>query len=75
MQGHFVYIMCSKKYDTLYIGATHNLFRKIYEHQNNLFLGFTQKYNFHHLVYIEKYSMIIQAIAQEKLLKNERKTC
>ena len=69
MQGHFVYILCSKKYGTLYIGVTHNLARRIYEHQNNLIDGFTQKYNVHHLVHVEKYSMMMLAVKREKILK------
>ncbi len=69
MQSHFVYILCSEKYGTLYIGVTHNLSRRMYEHQNNLIDGFTQKYNVHQLVYVEKYSMMIHAIQREKNLK------
>ncbi len=50
---YFVYILASKKYGTLYIGATDNLVKRIYQHKNNLVEGFTKKYNIHMLVYYE----------------------
>jgi putative endonuclease len=43
--------MASKKHGTLYIGATDDLVKRVYQHKNNLVEGFTKKYNIHMLVY------------------------
>ncbi|RKY24139.1 MAG: GIY-YIG nuclease family protein, partial [Planctomycetota bacterium] len=46
-----------------------NLFRRVYEHKNNLVQGFTQKYNVNNLVYYEMYADIYGAITREKRMK------
>ncbi len=51
----FVYILASKKNGTLYIGATTNIGRRIYEHKEGWNEGFTKTYNVKILVYYEKY--------------------
>ena len=37
----------------MYIGATSNLAKRVYEHKNGLVDGFTKKYGVHRLVYYE----------------------
>ncbi len=68
-RNYFTYIMASES-GTLYVGVTNDLVRRISEHKQNLFEGFTKKYKCHRLVYYENYSDIKQAIAREKQLKN-----
>jgi len=46
----YVYILCSKRNGTLYIGVTSDLVKRVYEHKNNLVEGFSKKYNVHRLV-------------------------
>ena len=58
MKAYYVYILASKRNGTLYIGITGNLERRVYEHQQNIIKGFTEKYNVHHLVYYETTSDI-----------------
>ena len=53
MSNHYVYILASKPYGTLYIGATDDLIRRVYEHKKNLVEGFTKNYSVHTLVYFE----------------------
>ena len=69
MNTYYVYIMASKKNGTLYIGVTNNLIKRVYEHKNDLFDGFTKKYGVHKLVYFEETNDIHSAIYREKRLK------
>ena len=59
MKSAYVYILCSQRNGTLYIGMTSNLIKRIYEHKNKLFEGFTKKYNVTQLVYYEEQESII----------------
>jgi putative endonuclease len=47
MGSYYVYIMMSRS-DTLYTGVTNDLQRRVYEHKQKLFDGFTKKYNIRH---------------------------
>jgi putative endonuclease len=67
---YFVYLMASKKKDTLYAGVTNNLIRRVYEHKNGLADGFTSRYAVHSLVWFESTPSIQAAIEREKQLKN-----
>ena len=69
MFQYYVYILANKKNGTLYIGVTKDLFKRIYEHKQNLVAGFTKKYNVHKLVYFEAATDIQSAIIREKQLK------
>lgn len=64
----YVYILTSKS-NTLYIGITSNLQKRIYEHKHKLVPGFTNKYNINKLIYIEEYSDSLETISREKQLK------
>jgi len=69
MKQFFVYIICSKRNGTLYIGITGNLDRRIYEHKNKLIEGFTKRYSVNRLVYFEIFESATDAIKREKQLK------
>ena len=66
---YFVYIITNNNNSVIYIGVTNNLHRRLYEHQKQIFEGFSRKYNVHKLVYFETTSDIKSAIAREKQLK------
>jgi putative endonuclease len=68
MSSH-VYIMANKKHETLYIGVTADLKRRVTQHKESRIPGFTQKYNIHSLVYFEEHTDIRDAITREKQLK------
>ena len=67
----YTYIVSNKTDTTLYIGVTNDLKRRIYEHKNHLYGGFTDKYNCEKLVYFEAFTRIGEAIAREKHLKGK----
>ena len=65
----YVYILTNKRNGTLYTGVTSSLFRRIWEHKNNIKEGFTKKYALHRLVYHESFYDIENAIVREKQIK------
>ena len=70
---YYVYIMASSRNGTLYIGVTNDLVRRVFEHKNHMFPGFTSRYNVIKLVYYDAFHNIQDAIYQEKRLKNWRR--
>lgn len=68
--SYYIYIITNKPYGILYIGITNNLIRRIYEHKEKLFEGFSKKYNLNKLVYVEVFNTPTEAIMREKQLKN-----
>ena len=67
---YYVYIMTNKINSTLYTGVTNDLRRRVFEHKNKLFEGFTKKYNIGKLVFYEVYDDINNAITREKQIKS-----
>ena len=63
-----VYIMASRSHQ-LYVGVTNSIVRRVREHKNHIFEGFTAKYNIDRLVWYETYPYIRTAILREKQLK------
>ena len=68
MKEYYVYIMSSFS-KRLYVGVTHNLQRRTYEHKSKLASGFTKRYNLTWLVYYEATEDVNAAIAREKQIK------
>lgn len=54
----------------LYIGVTSDLTKRVLQHKNHQYEGFTDKYNCTKLVYYEECNDINAAITREKQLKN-----
>jgi putative endonuclease len=69
MKQFYVYILCSKRNGTLYIGVTSDLVKRVYEHKFNLVEGFSKKYNVHRLVWYETHDSAESAITREKQIK------
>lgn len=69
MKSYWVYILCSKRNGTLYVGITNDLVRRIYEHKEKLIDGFTKTYNVTKLVHVEGFQDVTAAIHREKCLK------
>ena len=65
-----VYIMASHQNGTLYTGVTSNLLKRVHEHKEGLFRGFSHKYACKKLVYYEFLSDMNSAIQREKQIKS-----
>lgn len=65
----YVYILTNKS-NTLYIGATDNLKRRLTEHKRKKkALGFTAKYNINKLIYFTEFSSLVEAKQIESKIK------
>jgi putative endonuclease len=64
-----IYILSNRYNNVLYVGVTHNLYKRILQHKQKTFKGYTYKYNIDKLVYFEFYNDIRDAIVREKQLK------
>ena len=65
----YIYILASQRNGTLYVGITSDLLKRVWQHKNKVFGGFTEKYGVDKLVYYEIYENISDAINREKKLK------
>ena len=54
---------------TLYTGVTNDLERRVNEHKNGMFDGFTKRYRVNRLVYFQETNDVNAAIAAEKQIK------
>ena len=62
-------MLASQTQGTLYIGVTSNLVQRVWQHKNDVFAGFTEKYEVHKLVWFELHGSMEAAITREKQLK------
>ena len=62
------YIMTNRS-DTLYIGITNDLSRRVWEHQQALIPGFATQYRTTRLIYAKHVPEVRDAIAREKQFK------
>jgi predicted GIY-YIG superfamily endonuclease len=69
MDCGFVYILTNQNQTVYYIGVTSNIQKRLYEHRNHMYEGFTDKYNVTKVVYVEVTNRIEDAILREKQLK------
>jgi putative endonuclease len=70
----YIYILASKRNGTLYTGVTSNLIQRVWQHKNDLFEGFAEKYNIKNLVFYEVHTNAESAITREKRIKKWRRT-
>ena len=70
---YYVYLLTNWNNKVMYVGVTNNLERRIYEHENKLIKGFTEKYNVNKLVYFEETQDVNAAIEREKEIKKWRR--
>ena len=64
-----VYILASDRNGTLYTGVTSDLVKRIWEHENAVVEGFTEKYDVDMLVWFEQHETMESAISRETAIK------
>ena len=69
---YFVYLLASMS-GTLYVGLTDNLWKRVQEHKDGTFDGFTRKYKVHRLMYYETFSDPTIAANREQQIKKWRR--
>ena len=65
----WVYIVTNVARGTLYTGVTNSLGRRTWEHREEVYEGFTKRYELHRLVWYEEFPTMPEAIHREKRLK------
>lgn len=71
MRYGYVYMTCSYKNGTIYVGMTSDLGARVTEHKNHANPdSFTAKNKATRLVWYERHDLIVDAIAREKAIKN-----
>jgi putative endonuclease len=73
-KSYYVYILASRKNGIIYTGITSNLKKRAFEHKNNIFKRFTEKYNVKKLVYFEIHDHIEIATLREKRIKKWKRS-
>ena len=68
-KNFWVYIAASAKNGTLYVGVTSDLIKRIWQHKNKVFEGFTADYGVDTLMWFEQHANAEAAITREKQLK------
>ena len=70
MMGGWVYIVTNRPNGTLYVGATGDLARRIWEHREGIADGFTKQHRLKRLVYAERCDDILTAKQRETNIKH-----
>jgi putative endonuclease len=65
----YVYILASEPYGTLYVGSTVDLVKRVWQHREGIFPGFTKQYHVTHLVWYEVHTDLMEAARREKQIK------
>jgi putative endonuclease len=68
-----VYLLASRKDGALYVGATNDLVRRVFEHRTKVVPEFTSRYNIAKLMWFEVYDDPVSAITREKEIKKWRR--
>ncbi len=68
-KAYCVYIMASRRNGTLYIGATSELIKRVYQHKTGAADGFTKQYHIDRLVWFEQHESPASMVTRERQLK------
>lgn len=73
-KNYYVYIITNFNKTVLYTGVTNDLKRRLFEHKNGIYNGFSKRYKCKYLVYYEKFNNVKHAIEREKEIKGWRRS-
>ncbi|AQR62733.1 excinuclease ABC subunit C [Brevundimonas sp. LM2] len=75
MRAHdyWVYILADGPCGWLYVGMTNDLIRRVDEHRQGEFDGYTRERGIYQLVWYERHQYVDQAILREKRIKRWRR--
>ncbi len=73
MHIYYVYILTNYTKTVLYTGVTNDIGRRLREHRDGTFDGFSSKYRTHYLVHLETFNWIQDAIEREKFIKGKKR--
>ncbi len=68
-KAYCVYIMASRRNGTLYIGATSELIKRVYQHKAGAADSFTKQYHIDRLVWFEQHESAAGMVTRERQLK------
>jgi len=63
-----VYMVASRS-RTLYLGVTSDILKRVWQHKNKTFKGFSSTYECNRLVWYELFALGVEAIPREKQIK------
>jgi len=66
--AYYVYILTNRS-QTLYVGVTNNVYRRLEEHRQGKAGRFTTRYRIDRLIYVEATESIYAALTREKQIK------
>ena len=69
----WVYILANRRNGTIYTGHTDDLHRRIFQHREETFDGFTRKYGCKTLVWMERHDTREGAFRRERAIKEWRR--
>ena len=69
MKVPHVYIMTNKYNKVLYTGVTSDIVKRVKQHKDKFYKGFSSRYNCDKLVFYKEFPSMLEAIAYEKKLK------
>lgn len=68
----WVYILTNRRRTVLYVGATRDIFTRMWEHRTKQNpKSFTAKYELSHLVYLEGFEDVDNAFMRERFIKGK----
>lgn len=70
---HYVHIMASRPGGALYVGATHDLRRRVEQHRSRAVPGHTATYSITSLVWFEPHATRLEALHRERRIKGWRR--
>jgi putative endonuclease len=73
LKKSYVYILCNRHKNVIYVGASDDLKKRIYLHRNRLLPGFTSKYNVVKFVYFEEFNSTNDSHSRENQIKKYRR--